>query len=239
MRSPQPAESASDSSVGRVFRAARRAYIGLRAAPKTLLFNLRYLPFRQALSLPIVVSHRVKMEWLGGRIELSGPLRTGMIRLGFGSVDIFDPARQRAVWSNRGAITFRGRARLGHGFRISVRAGGRLTMGDRFEISAQSTILCRSQIEFGDDCLLAWDVLVMDSDWHVLSYEGARRSGESITIGDHVWIGCRSLILKGTWLGSGCVVAAGSTVAGLVAEPEALLAGAPARAVRNKVSWHA
>jgi acetyltransferase-like isoleucine patch superfamily enzyme len=239
MKSPRSPELAAGSNFGRAWRLARRVYIGLRAAPKTLLFNLRYLPFKQALSLPLLVSHRVKLEWLGGGIELTGPLRTGMIRLGFGYVDIFDPDRQRSVWSNRGRIAFRGRAYLGHGFRISVRAGGALTMGDCFSISAQSSILCRSNIEFGDDCLLAWDVLVMDSDWHALSYEGARRTGESVTIGDHVWIGCRSLILKGTSLGSGCVVAAGSTVAGLVSGPEALLAGVPARAVRNKVSWHA
>jgi acetyltransferase-like isoleucine patch superfamily enzyme len=200
---------------------------------------LRYLPFKQALTIPILVSHRVKLEWLGGRVVLNGPLRTGMIRLGFGYVDIFDQNRQRSVWSNHGTITFRGRANLGHGFRVSVRAGGALTIGDSFRISAQSTILCRSNIEFGDDCLLAWDVLVMDSDWHALSYEHAQTTEERITIGDHVWIGCRSLILKGTSLGNGSVVAAGSTVAGMVSEPEVLLAGVPARVVRNKVRWHA
>lgn len=57
-----------------------------------------------------------------------------------------------------------------------------------------------------------------------------------ISIGDHVWIGARSTILKGVSIGDGAVVAAGSLVTRDV-PPGALVGGSPARMVRPKVEW--
>ena len=48
-------------------------------------------------------------------------------------------------------------------------------------------------INFGDDNLLSWDILMMDTDFHkIISSDGEERNKPSaIDVGNHVWIGCR------------------------------------------------
>jgi acetyltransferase-like isoleucine patch superfamily enzyme len=207
--------------------------------PKTLRFNLTYLPLAQALSLPVVVCHRVHFDRLGGTVRVPAGARMGSIRLGFGEVGIFDRQRRRSVWRVEGNVVFQGSARLGHGSRISVVAGGVLTFGDGFVISAESAIDCRKEVTFGKDVLLSWDVQVMDSDWHYITdQEGTVLNPDSaILVGDHVWIGSRVLLMKGARIARDSVVAAGSVVTRGTYHANVVLAGIPAREISQGITW--
>lgn len=55
----------------------------------------------------------------------------------------------------------------------------------------------------------------------------------TIRIGDHVWIGGKSIILPGVEIGEGAVVGAGSVVTKNVA-PYTIVAGNPARMIKNR-----
>ena len=55
----------------------------------------------------------------------------------------------------------------------------------------------------------------------------------SVSIGDDVWLGAGSIILKGAHLGDGCVVASGSVVTAGMYPPRSVLAGQPARVVKS------
>ncbi len=57
-----------------------------------------------------------------------------------------------------------------------------------------------------------------------------------IKIGNHVWIGMRSIILKGVTIGDGSIVAAGSVVVKDVPN-NCLVAGNPAKVVKKNVKW--
>jgi acetyltransferase-like isoleucine patch superfamily enzyme len=74
----------------------------------------------------------------------------------------------------------------------------------------------------------------MDSDSHTIGPANGPVSAP-IEIGDHVWIGARAMVLKGVTIGDGAVVAAASVVTKDVA-PGTLVAGSPARYVRD-VTW--
>jgi acetyltransferase-like isoleucine patch superfamily enzyme len=52
-----------------------------------------------------------------------------------------------------------------------------------------------------------------------------------------VWIGTGATVLAGVTIGDGAVIAAGSVVAAAV-PGQTLVAGNPARVVREDVSWH-
>jgi maltose O-acetyltransferase len=54
--------------------------------------------------------------------------------------------------------------------------------------------------------------------------------GGDVTIGDHVWIAYRAIVLPGVTIGEGAVIGAGAVVASDV-EPYAIMAGNPARQV--------
>ncbi len=64
-----------------------------------------------------------------------------------------------------GIINFNGRRNIGHGSKISVGKDGILTFGQNFNITAESSIVCYNNISFGNNCLLSWDILIMDTDF--------------------------------------------------------------------------
>ena len=213
-------------------------WLVVRGLPKTLLFNLRYLPLRQAWRLPVLVSHRVWLKELGGHVRIEADrVTTGMIQLGFGDVGIFDQQRSRSMWQVSGEVVWRGRARLGHGCKLSV--DGRLDMGDGLLITAESAIVARRAVTLGRGVLVSWDVLVMDTDLHpLLSADGQRLNQDApVVIGDDVWIGARALVLKGVHLANGTIVAAASTVTRSVDTPRTLIGGSPAKPLREGVRW--
>jgi acetyltransferase-like isoleucine patch superfamily enzyme len=94
-------------------------------------------------------------------------------------------------------------------------------------------------IEIGEDCMISTQVYLSLSDIHPI-YD--KTSGErinpaaSVTVGRHVWLGLRSMIMKGTSIGDGSIVAAGAIVSGDV-PPDVVVAGIPARVVRLGVEW--
>ena len=90
-----------------------------------------------------------------------------------------------------------------------------MILGRDFIVTGRSVILCTNRITFGDECLLSWDLLIMDTDWHsVISTADNRilNPSKPINVGNHVWIGCRSVILKGVSISDNVVVAANSVI---------------------------
>lgn len=61
-------------------------------------------------------------------------------------------------------------------------------------------------------------------------FEGRSRE---VIVGDRVWIAARALVLPGTIIGEGAIVAAGAVAHGEVA-PWSIVAGNPARVVRSR-----
>jgi acetyltransferase-like isoleucine patch superfamily enzyme len=80
--------------------------------------------------------------------------------------------------------------------------------------------------------------MIVDSDFHDpwppegrKSNPGLERDAD-VSIGDNVWIGARSIILKGVVIGENALVGAGSVVTHSV-PPNTLVAGNPARIVKT------
>jgi len=115
------------------------------------------------------------------------------------------------------------------GTRIEVGRGGQLEIGKGTFLNRNVRITCEQSITIGRDCLLASDVVIMDTDEHVR--EGLGYPIAPVTIGNHVWVGFRAMVLKGVTIGDGAVIAAGSIVTRDVPE-NALVAGQPARVIR-------
>jgi acetyltransferase-like isoleucine patch superfamily enzyme len=105
-------------------------------------------------------------------------------------------------------------------------------------VKATGVVICAAdRISIGADVRLGSGVMIIDSDFHPLQ-EAERaadpRAGNAapITIERGVFVGTRAIILKGSHIGAGAVIGAGSVVSGDV-EPGTLVAGNPARVVRS------
>ena len=92
-----------------------------------------------------------------------------------------------------------------------------------------------SSIEIGKRCYIGFNVTILDSDFHGLKVNERKYSYESnassVFIGDDVFIGSSSLILKGVKVGNGSVIAAGSTVINDI-NSNCLYAGNPAKFIK-------
>lgn len=107
-------------------------------------------------------------------------------------------------------------------------------------MTAESSIVVQhKKVEFGREWLLSWDVLLMDSDFHKIYDKDGKCINEpaNITVGNHVWVGCRCLILKGAIIPDNTVIAANSLVNKPLEAEHSLFGGQPAKELRRNISW--
>ena len=172
-------------------------------------------------------------------ISHSPPL--GLVKIGPHGLGTQDVRYSRTIWEVAGTLVVNGYATIGRGSRISIGCDGVLTLGDRFRITGDSALICQREISFGNDCLLSWDILIMDTDFHaVTDREGAViNAPRSVKIGNHVWIGCRNTILKGVEISDSNIISAGSTITRSFEGRNSIIGGngRDLRILKEHVNW--
>ena len=200
----------------------------------TIYFNFHYLPFRQAMYLPILL-RKPRLNKLKGKVTIMGKVKPGMIRLGIFSVSIY-PARG-IMFQNCGEIIFKGRCRIGNDSYISVGDTGHLIFGDGFSASSSLKIACYDTIQLDRDVHCGWECIFMDTDFHRMKYVDRGESPKAygpITIGEGCWLGFRSVVQKNTVLPNRTTVASNSLVNKAYDIPEAsIIGGVPAKLVKT------
>lgn len=161
----------------------------------------------------------------------------GGIHFGFESVSIFDYKAEKSIWDNCGTVNFDGKATLGQGVRIANK--GKLSFKDGSGISANTSIICYKSISFGKDSLISWNCKFMDTDFHKVFDMWNQRTNQDreIVVGDHVWIGSESLILKGTQIAKDNVVAANSILSGTKINENNVIVGSFGKVLKRNVTW--
>lgn len=214
--------------------------LGLRSFIKSLKFNLHYFGLKKGCRLPVFVSKNVLFNKMRGEVILDS-INTGHIRIGFGSIGIFDRKYDRTVleFCDGAKIIFCGNCNIGHGSKISVQNNAVLTFGKYFCITSNSTIICAKKINFGNNVLISWDVQIMDTDFHKIYNNGVLQNPDKeILVGDDVWINSRVVILKGSVISNGCVVGAMSLLNKEYKTFNRVLVGVPCHEIRNtNILW--
>lgn len=99
-----------------------------------------------------------------------------------------------------------------------------------------------AEIYIGNGCLFSNNIEMHTSDYHsIMSCAKKIRinSAKNIHLGERVWIGFRSIILKGARISSDTIVGAGSVVTGHFEECNTIIAGNPANIKRRSIFWSA
>lgn len=97
-----------------------------------------------------------------------------------------------------------------------------------------------SRMTIGRDCMFANDIDVRTGDSHsIVSQKTGERLNyaQDVQVGDHVWVGAHSVLLKGTSIATDSVVATGAIVTGRHETEGVVLGGNPARQLETGVTW--
>tara|TARA_B100000963_G_scaffold78180_1_gene66220 strand:+ start:779 stop:1387 length:609 start_codon:yes stop_codon:yes gene_type:complete len=110
---------------------------------------------------------------------------------------------------------------------------GEIFIGDYVLMSPGTNLRCAKKISIGKSSMIASDVTITDSDWHgIYDRTDYVASPKEINIEENVWIGERSIVLKGSRIGKNSIIGAGSVVTGNIPE-NCVFAGNPAKFVKN------
>lgn len=139
---------------------------------------------------------------------------------------------------NYGQVVFKKGVFLYPGVKISINGtnskNALLKIGQGTNIGDRTEIHVGNEVNIGENCAISWDVCILDRDYH--SYNSDKEEKKSIIIGNHVWIGCKTIILKGVNIGNGVVIAAGSVVTKDI-PPNCSVGGNPAKIIKENIKW--
>ena len=211
------------------------ARVSLRGLIDTLRLSIQ-ASGRPWYELPVIVagptvvrvSHQASIE-----IEADSRLVIGM----GATQQVFDADRSRSALMMLPKSRLRvsgGRVRLGWGTKVRIARRASVVLGGGSFINANCLLIANTSVTLGQRCSVAWRSTIMDADYHLVA--GNRSRSTPVEIGSDVWVGAESIIMQGTSIGSGSVVAARSVVRGDFPD-RSLVAGLPARVLRSDVTW--
>ena len=114
---------------------------------------------------------------------------------------------------------------------------GEIRLGNRSTIGAGTIVSARDRVEIGSNVMIAADCFITDCDHEFdardvpIPEQGLRI--DPVVIGDDVWVGTQTIILRGVTIGAGAVIGANSVVTRDV-PAFAVAAGNPAQVVKYR-----
>lgn len=206
---------------------------------KTLWFNYKYFPLKEAVYLPVILARDVQVRSCrkGFCSFLDGP-KTGILRFGFGDRDHNYDRRSSLFIQGKIELVGKGIHSFGPGTCLRIGKNGILRIGSHFTCSVNNRIYCSYRITIGDDNMWSFDNIIMDTDSHIMYQKDGKISNPNreLIFGNHVWVGCRSIILKGASIPSGCVVASGSVITNHYNEEDSVITS-NGKVIKKDIKW--
>ena len=206
----------------------------------SLLFCLRYLPFRQAIRIPVLIHPDVKIgKMYRGAIRFRGEIKPSMLVLGFPGTEGRSNFRSLLSINQNGALIVGNGVTMIRGTRIMI-IKGTMSIGCNYCCNGDCSFCCTTNITIGDDNICGWNTHFNTFEGHKTYENGQARPIEGdIVIGSHVWIASYSNIAKNAYIANDCVVAQNSLVNKSFEKPRCLIGGIPAKVLKENFTWSA
>ena len=119
---------------------------------------------------------------------------------------------------------------------IEIHKDAEVEIGSAY-INSDAVILAAKKVQLGNQCLVSRMVFIFDADHHPIYNEAGEQINlpRPVIIGNHVWIGLQSVIVRGSKIGDGAVIAANSLVGGKI-KAGTMASGNPARSY-SEIKW--
>lgn len=212
----------------------------IRQYAKTVFFNFRHLPYNQAKHLPIYIGANVEVD-VKGKVIVEGPVSREMIILGSVKGSRGVPGRKESylLVDEQATLRFHGKCRIVEGFTLRLDGKAEVSLGNLFRANKNWECYMRSKLTIGDGVRMGWNVHIRDCDGgRILNEKGeVTNSPRPITIGSHCWIASYATIMKGVTLPDDTVVSFRSLVTKPFTLTNTIIAGIPAKVVKENSYW--
>lgn len=158
------------------------------------------------------------------------------LEIGMGKIG-FSHKNDVTLLNIQGKLKINGNYSIGRGCRIDIAKNADVTIGNGGYINVNSNLIIMNGLTIGDNTIISWNCEFLDDDFHEINYEGKKEYNKKIIIGSNVWIGSGVKIYQGTVITNGSVVAANSVVKGVFTEEKILIAGFPAKKIKENITW--
>ena len=210
----------------------------LRNIFQTIYFNFHYLPFRQAIRLPIILykPHFLKLK---GEVKIeSNKIKFGMIKMGFRMCGVYPDSG--FTWENHGGtIIFRGVVKVGNDSYLTFGEKTKVEFGDDFRCLAGLKLVSYRGIKFGISTSLGWGCLIMDTNFHPLYdmiNKTYKKASGPIEIGDYNWFGTQCKIMHSTITPERCIWGMNTVVTrNCIKKPYCVMGGEPVKVLTENV----
>lgn len=201
--------------------------------------KFKNISFIKTLYYNFKISKTVKPKFLIGKssiIMINNSCKIAIKdKLSFGVV--FCNKQKSLLNVGENAILDIGSLKVGNGCRVSIEPNATLKIGENVFLNENTRIMVSEKIEIGDNSTISWNVNIIDSDRHKIYHNNVlQEKTKPIKIKNNVWVGFNSSILKGVTVGEGAIIASNSVVTKDV-PPFTLVAGVPAKVIKENVKW--
>lgn len=183
---------------------------------KTVLFNFRMLPYKEAMRLPIWLYGKVDISRSTGSIQWidSHNIHAGRWKIGDAicTLNGTKSSNDVTIVAIQGVLKLGEYGHISNGCRIYIKADAEVELGTNVFLNEHIRLCSFVGISIGEQTRISWDSQIMDTDFHYVLqpdltvYPNRRR----IKIGNRVWIGNHVTISKGAGVGNECIIAANS-----------------------------
>ena len=171
--------------------------------------------------LSILFTGYLKLRYFN-RIQLSGFI---ILDGGFVRIDI----------AKRAKLIIKGHISLRKNTQILVRENALCVIGKGSFLNRNCSVICRENIEIGEDCLFGEDVKIYDND-HVMDSNKIYKkkfTTSKVLIGKNVWVGNNVNILKDSTIYSNSIIGAMSLV-GSDLKGSGVFVGIPVKRIKSR-----
>lgn len=95
-------------------------------------------------------------------------------------------------------------------------------------------------VKIGNDCMFSEEILIYPTDCHTIydiHTKEVLNLARPIIIGDHVWCGRRTNIMKGSVIPSNSTIDLGSHINSKFEKENTIISGIPAKVIKENVNW--
>ena len=190
-----------------------------------------YLPFKQAIYLPILLYKPHFIDLKGTIIINTSKIHFGMIILGKYNVPLY-PNSGITFQNCGGKIVFKGKCSIGNNSTIAIGEKGILEIDNNFTATTSLKLVAFHKVTIEEEVLIGWNCTICDTDFHQLTMIDSNRSllaYAPIRLGSNCWLAQNCIVQKGTILPSYCIAATNSLLNKKYNIPSySLIAGQPA-----------